>query len=99
MIQKHILVTDCRINRGEWSKGNFKFVFNETRGASDAFNVIYMRFPLKRTGIYTYTPGVTLKTLLFLYTLFVSCNSYCQSAFTRATQFLATARSLVLELF
>lgn len=96
MIQKHILVTDCRINRGEWSTGNFKFVFNETRGACDAFNFIYMRFPLKRTGICTYTPGVTLKTLRFVNTLFVPCNSYCQAAFTRATEFLATARPLGL---
>lgn len=92
MIQKHILVTDYRINRGEWSTGNFKFVFNETRGANDAFNFIYMRFPTKTTDISTYTLGVTLKPLRFLYTLFVSCNSYCQAAFTRATQFLATAR-------
>jgi hypothetical protein len=70
MIQKYILVTDCRINRGEWSTGNFKLVFNETRGASDAFNFMCMHFPLKRTGIYTYTPNVTLKILRFLYTLF-----------------------------
>jgi hypothetical protein len=60
---------NCRVNRGEWSTGNFKFVFNETKGESDAFNFMNMRFPLKRTGIYTFPPGVTLKTLRFLYTL------------------------------
>jgi hypothetical protein len=38
---------NCRVNRGEWSTGNFKFVFNETKGASDAFNFMNMHFPLK----------------------------------------------------
>jgi hypothetical protein len=33
VIQKHMFVTDCRFNRGDWTTDDCKFVFNCTKGA------------------------------------------------------------------